>query len=213
MANEEVFVEKSPRPSVLVVEDNTLFAEMAKHGLKEYSVCIAHTLWEAIDLAGSKKLDFILSDVMFPAKKGYYDTDNSMAMLQMALNKAAPIAFVTRGDHHGMITRLIDSEKPQITIKCLSLGDIHHSLVNLSHNQNQKKPDFNCITASHSKVMNAENKDQVIWSYALINLKNISAKETPISASMKKVKRTLGEGAGFEMKSGSIRLTDPRIRR
>ncbi|MCX6774192.1 MAG: hypothetical protein NTY68_04330 [Candidatus Micrarchaeota archaeon] len=211
MASEEVFVENSPRPSVLVVEDNMTFAEMARNGLKgEYSVSIAHTLWEAIDLIGSKKFDFILSDVMFPAKKGYYDTDNSMAMLQIALNKAVPIAFVTRGDHHGMITGLIESEKPQISIKCLSLGDIHNSLVNMGHNH-QKKPDFNCITASHSKVMNAENKDQVIWSYALINLKNISAKSSPISASMKKVKGILGEGIGFEMKSGAIRLTDSRI--
>jgi CheY-like chemotaxis protein len=211
MANEEIFVEQSSRPSILVVDDNRTFAEMAKNGLKEYDVFMAYTLEEAVCIAEIRKFDFILSDVMFPTEKGFEDTDNSKAMLQIALKKMVPIAFVTRGDHHGMITGLIDTEQSQIAIKCLSLRDIHNSLVILSH-LGQKKPDFNCIAASYSKVMHAEAKDQSIWSCALINLQNVSANETPISASMKKVREVLGGNIGFEMRQGGIRLTDSRIK-
>ena len=213
MATEEVFVEKNPRPSVLVVEDNIPFAEMAMNGLKgSHDVSLAPTLVEVIYKMGSRKFDFILSDVMFPVEKGHEEIDNSKAMLKIALNKAIPIAFVTGGDHHGMITGLMDTEESRIVIKCLSLSDIYNSLLNISHNKDQKKTDFNNIVASYSKIITAAAKEQSIWSYALNNLKNVSAKPNPISASMRKVSDLFGGKVGFEMREGMPFLTDSKIK-
>jgi CheY-like chemotaxis protein len=214
MATEEIFVEKSSRPSVLVVEDNIQSAEMAKACLKaDHDVSVAHTLKDAASLLDSRKFDFILSDVMFPTDKGCEETDNTKAMLNMALKKAVPIAFVTMGDHHGMITELMKKEKPQVSIKCLSLKDIHNSLFLLSRKQAYLKTDFNCIVSGYSKVMDVASKDMAIWTFAIINLKNVSARSSPVSGAMRKVKDTLGEGLGFEFKNGAITLTDSRIRR
>jgi CheY-like chemotaxis protein len=182
----DILEDDMSRCSVLVVEDNTDFARMAKQHLKSrYNVTVAGTLKSALALLESKKFGFIISDVCFPADEHSRPADNSIHMVAASLRHNTPICFITLANRKGRIDN--PDKDNEIAIKVLSFKNASESVEKCMKSETPSLIGFNDIPSSASHVFNKAVKDQVVWAFALLSLQNVSANTDPVPASVRKV--------------------------
>jgi len=212
MAPEEIFVEGASRPSVLVVENNPEFARMANEGLgQSCNIAIAHTLEDVADVMATRKFDFILSGVMFPVGIGHPESNNTRAMLEMALKNLVPIAFITGWGRNCRMEGSVKEEMPFMAIAYLTADDAYNSLVLLKY-KGSGKNDFDILKASRRELVNSETKDEIMWSCTLANLKTISLRAAPLKPA-RKAQDLFGGRGGFEIRESAAAPINRGIRR
>jgi CheY-like chemotaxis protein len=196
----DILEDDRSRHSVLVVEDNTDFARLAKQHLKStYNVTVAGTLKSALALLESKKFSFIISDAHFPADEHSKPTDNSIHMVAASLRHNVPLCFITLANRKGRIDN--PDKDNEIAIKVLSFRDASESVEKCMKSEIPLAIGFNDLSFSASHVFNKAVKDQVVWAFALLSLQNISANTDPISAPMKHLSASFDGRFGLKAKA------------
>jgi DNA-binding response OmpR family regulator len=96
----------NPRSRVLVIEDEHSMAELLRKGLEDqhYSVTVAYSGLEGLELAGKESFAAIILDVLLPALDGY-----SVANRLRSEGNQTPIIMLTAKDTLDDIVRGLDA--------------------------------------------------------------------------------------------------------
>jgi response regulator RpfG family c-di-GMP phosphodiesterase len=197
---EALLAEDRSRFTIMVVEDRPEFWANAIEALIGENIIVATSLEDANDVLRERDVDYILSDVSFPDRRGGKARENTKSILFAALKENIPVCFVSRKESNGLNGTIT---KGHIAISALNTEDVFNSLLKID---SLEKDVFSRLEASARGLVQAESKSIQVWRQAFDMLRIASVKTSNIARALERGRRM---GVKITVRDGLPMITAP----